>query len=54
MALARALTLEQKKELIEKKIQKKLIQKLIVGIVLSIIIFLISMKIIPGISALSD
>ena len=54
MALAKALTLDQKKELIEKKIQKKLIQKLIVGIVLSIIIFLISMKIIPGISALSD
>ena len=54
MAAAKALTLDQKKELIEKKKQKKLIQKLIVGIVLSIIIFLISMKIIPGISALSD
>ena len=54
MTIARALTLEQKKELIEKKKQKKLIQKLIVGIILSIIIFFISLNIIPGINTISD
>ncbi|GAH99566.1 unnamed protein product, partial [marine sediment metagenome] len=48
-----ALTLEQKKELIEKKKQKKLIQKLIVGIILSIIILLGSINIIPGLNDLS-
>ncbi|MCJ7473371.1 MAG: copper-translocating P-type ATPase, partial [Actinobacteria bacterium] len=54
MTIARALTLVQKKELIEKKKQKKLIQKLIVGAILSIIIFFISLNIIPGINAISD
>jgi len=48
-----ALTLEQKKELIEKKKQKKLFQKLIVGIILSIIILLVSINIIPGLNDLS-
>ena len=48
-----ALTLEQKKELIEEKKQKKLIQKLIVGIILSIIILLGSINIIPGLNDLS-
>jgi len=48
-----ALTLEQKKELIEKKKQKKLIQKLIVGIILSIIILLGSINIIPVLNDLS-
>lgn len=48
-----ALTLEQKKELIEKKKQKKLVQKLIVGIILSIIILLGSINIIPGLNDLS-
>lgn len=54
MTIARALTLEQKKELIEKKKQKKLVRKLIVGAILSIIIFFISLNIIPGINAISD
>jgi len=54
MTIARALSLEQKKELIEKKKQKKLIQKLIVGAILSIIIFFISLNIIPGINTISD
>ena len=54
MIIARALTLEQKKELIEKKKRKKLIQKLLVGVILSIIIFFISLNIIPGINAISD
>ncbi len=54
MTIARALTLEQKKELIEKKKRKKLIQKLSVGAILSIIIFFISLNIIPGINAISD
>jgi len=54
MTIARALTLEQKKELIEKKKQKKLIQKLLVGAILSIIIFFISLNIIPGINAISE
>ena len=54
MTIARALTLVQKKELIEKKKQKKLIQKPIVGAILSIIIFFISLNIIPGINAISD
>lgn len=48
-----ALTLEQKKELIEKKKQKKLVQKLIAGIILSIIILLGSINIIPGLNDLS-
>lgn len=48
-----ALTLEQKKELIEKKKQKKLVQKLIVGIILSIIILLGSINIIPVLNDLS-
>jgi len=47
-----ALTLEQKKELIEKKKQKKLVQKLIAGIILSIIILLGSINIIPGLNDL--
>jgi len=54
MTIARALTLEQKKEIIEKKKQKKLIQKLLVGAILSIIIFFISLNIIPGINAISE
>jgi Cu+-exporting ATPase len=54
MTIEKALTIEQKKELIEKKKQKKLFQKLIVGIVLSIIIFFISWNVIPGINSLSD
>jgi len=54
MTIARALSLEQKKELIEKKKQKKLIQKLLVGAVLSIIIFFISLNIIPGINTISE
>ncbi len=48
-----ALTLEQKKELVEKRKQKKLIQKLTVGIILSIIILLGSINIIPGLNDLS-
>lgn len=47
------LTLEERKELIEKKIQKKLLQKLAVGAFLAIIIMLSSMNLIPGISLLS-
>lgn len=47
------LTLEQKKELIEKKLQKKLLQKLITGAVLTTIIMLASMNLIPGFSSLS-
>ncbi len=43
MTIARALTLVQKKELIEKKKQNKLIQKLIVGVILPIILFLFSL-----------
>ncbi len=54
MTIARALTLEQKKESIERKKQKKLIQKLIAGAILSIIIFFISLNIIPGINTISD
>jgi len=54
MTIPRALSLEQKKELIEKKKQKKLIQKLLVGAVLSIIIFFISLNIIPGINTISE
>ncbi|MDD5659259.1 MAG: copper-translocating P-type ATPase [Actinomycetota bacterium] len=42
------LSLEQKKELIEKKKQKVLLRKLITGIVLSGIIFFGSMNLIPG------
>ena len=47
------LTLEERKELIEKKIQKKLLQKLVVGAFLAIIIMLSSMSLIPGLSLLS-
>ncbi|MFZ3386286.1 MAG: copper-translocating P-type ATPase [Candidatus Hydromicrobium sp.] len=47
------LTLEERKELIEKKIQKKLLQKLVVGAFLAIIIMLSSMNLIPGLSLLS-
>lgn len=47
------LTLEERKELIEKKIQKKLLQKLVVGAFLAIIIMLSSMNLIPGLSSLS-
>ncbi len=47
------LTLEERKELIEKKIQKKLLQKLAVGAFLAIIIMLSSMNLIPGLSLLS-
>ena len=54
MTIARALTLEQKKEFIEKKKQKKLIQKLLVGAILSIIIFFISLNIIPGLNTVSE
>ena len=54
MNLTRALDLEQKKELIEKKKRNKLLQKLIVGAILSVIIMLGSLNIIPGLNALSD
>jgi len=47
------LTLEERKELIEKEIQKKLLQKLVVGAFLAIIIMLSSMNLIPGLSLLS-
>lgn len=47
------LTLEERKELIEKKIQKKILQKLAVGAFLAIIIMLSSMNLIPGLSLLS-
>jgi len=47
------LTLEERKELIEKKIQKKILQKLVVGAFLAIIIMLSSMNLIPGLSLLS-
>src|SRR4030043_1104810 len=49
----RKLTLEEKKELIEKKNQKRLLQKLLVGAFLTVFIFLFSMNIIPGFSSLS-
>jgi Cu+-exporting ATPase len=48
------LTLEEKKELVEKKRQRKLFQKLLVGAVLTVIIMLSSMNLIPGFSELSD
>lgn len=47
------LTLEERKELIEKKIQKKILQKLVVGAFLATIIMLSSMNLIPGLSLLS-
>jgi len=47
------LTLEEKKELVEKKRQRKLFQKLLVGAVLTVIIMLSSMNLIPGLSELS-
>ena len=48
------LTIEERKELAERRIQKKLLQKLIVGAFLTVIIMLASMNLIPGLSALSD
>lgn len=48
------LTLEEKKELVEKKRQRKLFQKLLVGAVLTVVIMLSSMNLIPGLSELSD
>ncbi len=48
------LTLEEKKELVEKKRQKRLFQKLLVGAFLTVIIMLSSMNLIPGLSQLSD
>jgi cation transport ATPase len=47
------LTLEQKKELIEKKKQKLIFKKLIIGIVLSAIILLGSINLIPGFNLLA-
>ena len=47
------LTLEEKKELAEKKNQKKLLQKLLAGAVLAVFIMLFSINIIPGFSSLS-
>ncbi len=46
------LTLEEKKELIEKKNQRRLLQKLIVGASLALLILLFSINIIPGFSSL--
>ncbi len=48
------LTLEERKELAERRIQKKLLQKLIVGAFLAVVILLSSINLIPGLSALSD
>jgi Cu+-exporting ATPase len=48
------LTLEEKKELVEKKRQRKLFQKLLAGAFLAVIIMLASMNLIPGLSQLSD
>jgi Cu+-exporting ATPase len=48
------LTLEEKKEFVEKKRQKRLFQKLLVGAFLTVIIMLSSMNLIPGLSQLSD
>jgi Cu+-exporting ATPase len=48
------LTLDDKKELVEKKRQRKLFQKLLVGAFLTVIIMLFSMNLIPGLSQLSD
>jgi len=47
------LSLEEKKELIEKRIQKRLLTKLIAGAILAVIIMLFSMDLIPGFSSLS-
>ncbi len=47
------LSLEEKKELIEKRIQKKLLQKLAIGAFLAVVILLFSLNIIPGFSSLS-
>ena len=44
----RKLTIEQKKELIEKRRTKELLRKLVVGIMLSVIILLGSMEVFPG------
>ncbi|MDD5601183.1 MAG: copper-translocating P-type ATPase [Actinomycetota bacterium] len=52
MNTERKLTLEEKKELAEKKNQKKLIQKLVVGAFLTFFIFMFSLNIIPGFSSL--
>ena len=54
MVLKKTLSIEQRKELIEKKKQKKLILKLIVGIVMSLLIFFISWNVVPVINTLSD
>lgn len=48
------LSLEQKRELIEKKKQKALLIKLLVGAALSVLIFLGSMNWIPGLDRLPD
>ncbi len=48
------LTLEEKKELAERRIQRKLIRKLVVGAFLAVLIMLSSMNLIPGLSALPD
>jgi len=48
------LTLEDKKELAERRIQRKLIRKLVVGAFLAVLIMLSSMNLIPGLSALPD
>ncbi|MDD3521167.1 MAG: copper-translocating P-type ATPase [Actinomycetota bacterium] len=48
------LTIEQKKELIEKKRTKVLLKKLIAGIILSIIIMLGSMGILPGFGFIAE
>ena len=53
MDTERKLTLEEKKELAEKKNQKKLIQKLVVGAFLTFFIFMFSLNIIPGLSRAS-
>ncbi len=47
------LSLEEKKELIEKRLQKRLLTKLAVGAVFAVLIMLLSMNMIPGFSSLS-
>lgn len=54
MNQTKKLSLEEKRELIEKKKQKGLMRKLIIGAVLSVIILLGSFNIIPGLNTLSD
>ncbi len=48
------LTIEQKKELIEKKKTKELLKKLVTGIILSVVILLISMKLFPGFGFIAE